>query len=70
MGSIEATFPVPEQPAGERVPFGPPQQLPHPAPAGPDMGQLITTLTLGLQIGTPTISTFSSDVAPGKTEVS
>ena len=34
------------------------------------MGQLITALTLGLQIGTPKISTFSGNVAPGKTEVS
>ena len=34
------------------------------------MGQLITTLTLGLCIGTPKISTFSGDVAPSKTEVS
>ena len=34
------------------------------------MGQLITALTLGLQISTPKISTFSGDVAPGKTEVS
>ena len=34
------------------------------------MGQLITTLTLGLCIGTPKISTFSGEVAPGKTEVS
>ena len=34
------------------------------------MGQLITTLTLGLCIGTPKISTFSGDVALGKTEVS
>ena len=34
------------------------------------MGQLITTLTLGLCIGTPKISTFSGDMAPGKTEVS
>ena len=34
------------------------------------MGQLITTLTLGLCIGTPKISTFSGKVAPGKTEVS
>ena len=34
------------------------------------MGQLITTLTLGLHIGTPTISTFSGNMAPGKTEVS
>ena len=33
-------------------------------------GQLITTLTLGLCIGTPKISTFSGNVAPGKTEVS
>ena len=34
------------------------------------MGQLITALTLGLHIGTPKISIFSGDVAPGKTEVS
>ena len=34
------------------------------------MGQLITALTSGLQIGTPKISTFSGDVAPGKTKVS
>ena len=57
-------------PAGGRVPSGPPQQSPCPALAGPDMGQLITALTLGLQIGTHKISTFSGDMAPGKTEVS
>ena len=34
------------------------------------MGQLITTLILGLHIGTPKISTFSGNMAPGKTEVS
>ena len=34
------------------------------------MGQLITALTLGLHLGTPKISTFSGNVAPGKTEVS
>ena len=34
------------------------------------MGQLITALTLGLQIGTPKISTFSGDVVPSKTKVS
>ena len=34
------------------------------------MGQLINALTSGLQIGTPKISTFSGNVAPGKTEVS
>ena len=34
------------------------------------MGQLITALTLGLQISTPKISTFSGNMAPGKTEVS
>ena len=34
------------------------------------MGQLIAALTLGLHIGTPKISTFSGDVAPGKTQVS
>ena len=34
------------------------------------MGQLITALTLGLQIGTPKISTFSGNMVPSKTEVS
>ena len=34
------------------------------------MGQLITALTLGLQIGSPKISTFSCNMAPSKTEVS
>ena len=62
--------PVPEQPAWGRVPSGPPQQPPCPALAGPDMGQLITALTSGLHIDTPKISTFSGDMAPGKTKVS
>ena len=62
--------PTPEQPAEGGAPSGPPQRPPCPAPAGPDIRQLITTLTLGLHIGTPKISTFSGDVAPGKTEVS
>ena len=34
------------------------------------MSQLISTLTSGLQIGTPKISTFSGNGAPGKTKVS
>ena len=34
------------------------------------MEQLVAALTLGLHIGTPKISTFSGNVAPGKTEVS
>ena len=34
------------------------------------MGQLITTLISGLCLGTPKINTFSSDLTPGKTEVS
>ena len=34
------------------------------------MGQLITALTLGLHIGTPKISIYSGDMAPGKIEVS
>ena len=33
-------------------------------------GQLITALTSGLHLGTPKINTYSSDVTPGKTEVS
>ena len=64
-GDREVTFP-----RGGRVPTGP-QPLPtSPALAGPEMGQLISALTLGLQIGTPKISTFSGKAAPSKTEVS
>ena len=33
------------------------------------MGQLITTLTLGLHLGTPRNNTFSGNVTPDKTEV-
>ena len=69
-GPERQTTPVPESPAEGRVPFGPPQQLPCPEPAGLDMGQLIIALTSGLHISTPKISTFSSDTVPGKTEVS
>ena len=61
----EVTFP-----GGGTVPSGPQPQPVSPAPAASDMGQLISTLTLRLQIGTPKISTFSGDMAPGKTEVS
>ena len=69
-GPERQTTPVLNSPAGGRVPSEPPQQSPYPALAGPDMGQLITALTSGLQIGTPKISTFSGDMAPPKTEVS
>ena len=55
---------------GGRVPTGPQPQPVSPAPAGPDMSQLISALTSGLRIGTPKISTFSGEAAPGKTEVS
>ena len=61
----EVTFP-----RGGRVPTGPQPPPTSPAPAGPDIGQLISALTLGLRIGTPKISTFSGEAAPGKTEVS
>ena len=60
----------PERPAGGRVPSRPPPWAPCPAPSGSDMGQLITALTLGLCLGTPKINTFSSNITPGKTEVS
>ena len=69
-GPERQTTPVLHLPAGGRVPSGPPQQPPCPALVGPDMGKLITALTSGLQIGTPKINTFSSDMAPGKTKVS
>ena len=68
---------VPEQddqevtfPGQGRVPYGPLLQSPGPAPAGPNMEKLTNALTSGLQIGTPKISTFSGNVAPGKIEVS
>ena len=61
----EVTFP-----GGGRVHSGPQLQAPCPALAGTNMGQLITALTMGLQISTPKISTFSGNVAPSKTEVS
>ena len=60
----------PEQSAGRGVPSEPPLQTPCPAPSGSDLGQLITSLTSGLHLGTPKINTFSGDVTPGKTEVS
>ena len=69
-GPLKQPTPAAEQPAGRRVPSGPLQQTPCPALAGSDMGQLITTLTSGLCIGTPKINTFSGDISPGKTEVS
>ena len=69
-GPERQTTPVLNSPAGGRVPSGPLQQSPCPAPVGPDMGQLITALTSGLQIGTPKISTFSGNMAPHKTKVS
>ena len=59
----------PESSAGGRVPSGPPLQAPCPAPSGSDMGKLITTLALGLHLGTPKTNTFSGDVTSGKTEV-
>ena len=54
----------------EGFPLDHPSQAPCPAPAGSDMGQLITALTSGLHIGTPKINTFSGNITPGKTEVS
>ena len=70
MGPERQTTPVPHSPAGGRVPSGPSQQSPCPALVGPDMGQLITALTSGLQIGTPKIGAFSGDMAASKTKVS
>ena len=63
-GPLRQPTPAAEQPAAGRVPSGPPQWAPCPALAGSDMGQLITTLALGLCIGTPKINTFSNNVTP------
>ena len=43
-----------------------------PAPVQPneDVGCLINTLAIGLQLGTPHINTFSGNAMPGKMEVS
>ena len=62
--------PTPVWPDGGWVPQGPPPQPPLPAQPNPDMGHLINTLALGLQLGTPRINTFSGKATPGKTEVS
>ena len=71
MGSREANHPSSELTSwGKSSLWTTTANTPCPALAGPDMGQLITALTSGLQISTPKISTFSGDVAPGKTEVS
>ena len=46
--------------------------LAPPAPVQPDedVGCLINTLAMGLQLSTPHINTFSSNAMPGKMEVS
>ena len=62
--------PVPAEPDGGWVPQGPPPQPPRPALANPDVGCLISTLALGLCLGTPRINTFSGEAMPGKAEVS
>ena len=47
-GPERQTSPVPESPAGGRVPSGPPQQSPCPALAGPDMGWYSTWQNRGV----------------------
>ena len=69
-GPERQTTPVPESPAGGRVPSGPPQQLTYPPPAGPRHGVTNHHPNLGSAHQHPKISTFSGDAAPGKTEVS
>ena len=43
---------------------------PVPTQPSEDVGCLINTLAMGLQLGTPHINTFSGKAMPGKTEVS
>ena len=62
--------PVPAQSDGGWVPQGPLPQPQRPALANPNVGCLISTLALGLCLGTPRINTFSGEAMPGKTEVS
>ena len=62
--------PTPMQLDGGWVPHRPHAPPPLPAQPNPDMGCLINTLALSLQLGTPRINTFSGKAIPGKTEVS
>ena len=43
---------------------------PVPIQPNKDMGHLINTLTMGLQLGTPHINTLSGNTSPGKLEAS
>ena len=61
--------PAPGWPDGGWVPQGPPLQPQRPALPNPVVGHLISTLALGLGLGTPRINTFSGKAMPGKTEV-
>ena len=61
---------APIQPDGGWGPRGQPPQPPAPTQPDEDIGCLINTLAMGLQLGTPHINTFSGEPMPGKMEVS
>ena len=62
--------PEPQQSAGGGVPSEPPPQVPHPAPSGSHMGQLILPWHWVCTWAPQKINIFSGDITPGKTEVS
>ena len=60
----------PTQPDAGWEPRGQPPQPLASVPHDEDMGHLINTLAMGLQLGAPHINTFSGETMPGKMEVS
>ena len=61
--------PAPTQPGGGWEPRGQPPHPPALVQPNEDVGCLINTLAMGLQLGTPCINTFSGKATPGKMEV-
>ena len=72
VGSPKTTIPIcsPSMTRWRVGSSGTTSSTPRPALANPDVGHLISTLTLGLCLGTPKINTFSGKAMPGKAEVS
>ena len=61
--------PAPTQPGGGWEPRGQPPHPPAPTQPDKDVGYLINTLAMGLQLGTPRINTCSGKATTGKMEV-
>ena len=62
-------IPCPPQPDGGWEPRGQSPWSPAPTQCNEDVGCLINTLAMWLQLGIPCINTFSSEAMPGKTVV-